>query len=114
MICTRGKGTVPGKRADHIKINEAAKQTKLSVNAYRCKSRTPPSTYSVCVQTSSELPSKETGCYLSILPRILHNRVGLGVRSSSSVNKKAVRAYKVPLREEARGVAQERNEKHPA
>ena len=47
MFDTYKKGTVTGKRADHIIINEAAKQTKLSDNAYCCKSRIPPSTY-VC------------------------------------------------------------------
>ena len=41
----RSKGTVPGKRADHIIVNEAAKQTKLSDNAYFSKYFIPPSTY---------------------------------------------------------------------
>ena len=58
MIRTGSTGTVPGKRADII-INEAAKQTVLSDNAYCCKFRIPPSTY-VCVPISSESPSKET------------------------------------------------------
>ena len=44
MICTRSKGTVPGKRPDHIIINQAAKPTKLPNNTYWCKSHTPPST----------------------------------------------------------------------
>ena len=64
VIRTRSKGTVPGKRADDIITNEAAKQTKLSDN--------------VCVPISSELPSKETlqsGCCLSTLPRNFKNRV---------------------------------------
>ena len=90
VIRTRSKGTVPGKRADHIITNEAAKQTKLSDNAYCCKSRIPPRIITneaakqtklsdnVCVPISSELPSKETlqsGCCLSTLPRNFKNRV---------------------------------------
>ena len=82
---------VPYMVSARIIINEAAKQAKLSDNAYWCN--IPPSTY-VCVYRywASCHQRRHPGCYLFIFPRIFENRVSsiILLQSSSSVNKKAV------------------------